>query len=58
MIAAAFALLWAIAAAWLIGRAMRQYRAYEVISPAAARGEAPQVDVVVAGVDPSCDQVA
>jgi chlorobactene glucosyltransferase len=47
MIAAAISLLWAVAVAWLIARAHRQYRSYEVIRPEPLPGAAPAVDIVV-----------
>jgi chlorobactene glucosyltransferase len=47
MIAAALSLLWALVVATLIGRALRQYRAYEVVEPAPLLGAAPMIDIVV-----------
>jgi chlorobactene glucosyltransferase len=47
MIAAAVSLLWALVVATLIGRALRQYQAYEVVQPAPLPGAAPMIDIVV-----------
>jgi chlorobactene glucosyltransferase len=47
MIAAAVALLWALAVAWLIRRAARQYAAYEIACPEPLPAEAPAVDIIV-----------
>jgi chlorobactene glucosyltransferase len=47
MIAAALSLLWALVVATLIGRALRQHRAYEVVQPAPLLGAAPMIDIVV-----------
>jgi chlorobactene glucosyltransferase len=47
MIAAALSLLWALVVAALIGRALRQYQAYEVVPPAPLLGAAPMIDIVV-----------
>jgi chlorobactene glucosyltransferase len=51
MIGAGVALFWAVMVTWLICRAARQYRAYEVLQPQPLSAAPPVIDVVVPARD-------